>query len=382
MESKISFQVSKNELQKHLTKVSKAVRDKATLPIYTMFLFELSGKELKLNGTDTEIQIESTLPILETSGDLSFCVDKSIIDILKTLPEQPLTIEVSVIKVSDTLNRVEVDIIHSSGNVSIPGEESISYTKMQDVAGATFEIELMKLKRGLDKVKKFSYGSTDKPGVNVVYFDIQPESLTFAATDGLIVSRFVDSSININDIENFSLRLESASILSSLVDALTDGVVKVAANPNNVSFEIEEFKLTSRLTEAKFVNYKGIFSNKFPIQLKAETKLLNNVVNRILSISSKESCMIRLESGLLLTHLSTKNELLNKSATDSINCECTGEIIIGLHGKRLLEMIGLIDDPVTIISFSDSSKHILVTPENQIEGCTHEMLIMAMLLPN
>lgn len=382
MESKISFQVSKNELQKHLTKVSKAVRDKATLPIYTMFLFEILGEELKLTGTDTEMQIESTLPILDTSGELSFCVDKSIMDILKTLAEQPLTIDASIIKVSDTLNRVEIDIIHSSGNVVIPGDESVSFTKMKDVTGKSFDIEVSKLKRGLDKTQKFSYGATDKPAINTVYFDIGPDSLTFASTDSFIVSRFVDSSIKITDVGSFLLRLESAVILSSLIDAMTEGEIKIIANPNNVSFEISELRFTSRLTEASFVNYKRLFETSNPISMKTETKLLSNVINRILSVSSKDSCLIRLESGLLQTQLSAKNEMLNKSAVDSINSEGMGEIVIGLHGRRLLAMTSVIDTPTTVISFLAPDKPIIVTPEVQIEGCMHQMLMMAMILPN
>lgn len=381
MEEKITFNVSKDDLLRHLIKVSKSVKDKSTLPVYTYFLFEILGNNLQITGTDTNIQIEASMEVSEPSGDMNFCVDKSIIDILKTLPEQPL--EIGVTKTEEMYDKmkivkVNVNIIHSSGNIVLNGFDCEYFTKMKEVKGKGLNIQASNLKRGLNKTKKFAANDVQKPIVTSVFFDIQKDYLAFAATDNKIVSRFIDHSIKESDADSFILDLNSVNILSALLDGLNDEIVTICANENNVLFDISGLKMTSRLIEGKYLNYNRVFKDSLPIELTAGVKYLSNVINRLLNASDNSS-MIRVETGIMQTHLSAKDLQMNKSADESIDCECNGEMIIGMQGKQMLDMLSVIDGNV-ILSFSDPLSPIQLVPEKQEEETSLTLLVMPMKL--
>lgn len=379
MEERITFEVSKDDLLKQLIKVSKAVRDKSSLPIYTYILFEVTGDSLTLSGTDTKIQIESAIQVTSASGSMGFCVDKTIIDILKTLPEQPLTIEVNKDKKDPNFVKVNVSITHSSGNIVLNGDNDVEFSKMKKIKGKTFEIPASSLKRGLSKTKKFACNDNDKPIVTSVYFDIKDSCVAFAATDNKIVSRFIDYSIKGIEADSFILDLNSVGILSSILDSFNSETVKISTSANNVSFDIEGLKLTSRLVEGTYLNYDRVFQDNLPINMKSDSKYLTNVINRLLNASDKISSLIRMETGLMQTHLSARDMMMSKSANESVDCECDGEIIIGIKGTQVIDMLSVIDGNA-IMSFSEPARPIQIKPELQDEDTELTLLVMPMKL--
>ncbi|NDV77874.1 DNA polymerase III subunit beta [Dysgonomonas sp. 511] len=378
MRDNVKFKVSKSELLKQLVRVSRSVRDKASLPIYTYILFEVSESNLRLTGTDTNIQIESALDILGTSKQMSFCADKTIIDILKTLPDQPLEIEATKETLPDAkFIRVDVNIIHSSGNIVLNGEDSEFFTKMKDITGDGFAIKAKNLKNGLDKTRKFALNDIQRPVASSVFFDVSDSSLTFASSNNKIAAKLEDYTVKGVDVESFILDINSANVLSSVLNDFNDEPVKVSANKNNAYFEVSGLKFTSRLVEGQYHNYRRVFQDSLPINLKSDSKYLSNVINRLLKASDKTNETIRLESGLMETHLSSRDIPLNKSAEESIECECNGEITIGLKGGQLIDMLSVIDGNA-VLSFSEPDKPVQLEPETQGEETKLTLLVMPM----
>lgn len=376
----IIFKVSKENILNNLVKVSKALKDKSVLPIYGYILCEVYDNILNMTGTDTRMQIDSSVEILETSGNMSFCVDKSIIDILKTLPDQPLTIEVTKEELPEMKTiKVNVTIIHSSGSVVINGDDSQYFTKMKDVDSDGFDVKAFNLKRGLDKTKKFALNDSMKPVVSSVFFDTQDDSLTFVASDNRVASRFIDYSIKCQNVTPFILDINSANTLSALLTGINDADVTIRICGNNVSFSVNGLKFTSRLVEGKYINYNKVYRENLPIQLRADSKHLFKVINRLINASDRVSSLIRMEAGLMQTQLFTKDIMFGKSADELIECECNGEIVIGMHGKMLQEMLSVIDGGI-VLSFFDSSSPIQLTPADQEHETNLTILVMPLSL--
>ena len=90
----MDFIISSSDLQKAVMAVSKAIPTKSALPILEDFLFELDSKVLRITASDSELTLRTEVEpegITET-GRMTVPA-KHLMDLLKELPDQPLTIK-------------------------------------------------------------------------------------------------------------------------------------------------------------------------------------------------------------------------------------------------------------------------------------------------
>ena len=88
---------SSSTLSARLLALSKVFNSKNTMPILDCFLFEVSNKELTVTASDSENVMTAVIPLDEMDGEGTFAVNnRTIIDAVKELPEQPLTMEVDM----------------------------------------------------------------------------------------------------------------------------------------------------------------------------------------------------------------------------------------------------------------------------------------------
>lgn len=380
MEEKIIFKVSKDDILTHLTKVSKAVRDKATLPIYTYFLFEVKDNNLQITGTDTEIQIESNLHLNESSGNLSFCADKSIVVSLKTLSEQPLTFEVTkrtTIEEKTKVKRVSVsiNIIHASGNININGDDSEYFTKMKNIDGNSFDIPLSNFRRGLEKTRKFASDDQLRPVVCSVYYDIKEDCIVFVGANSNSISRFEDFELKGITSGPINIGNEVIGVLMPILNSAAEATLKITSSQSSIQMRIGDTTVTSRLVEGVYVKYNSVFPTNPTMTMTVEVKPLSVVLNRLLTVSEKQHNTIIMDIDSLTMNLSAKDDFSNKSANESLICTATGQMKIGINASKMLDVLSVIDDSA-VMSFVDPSKAIIITPEKQEENTVLTLLCM------
>ena len=77
-----------------LQQLSRIIPSKSTTPIVCNYLFEIKDGRLFITTANDEGRITASLECM-AEEDLSICVPASILDGLKTLPEQPLDISIN-----------------------------------------------------------------------------------------------------------------------------------------------------------------------------------------------------------------------------------------------------------------------------------------------
>ena len=91
------FTVSSTALSSRLAALSRVINSKNSLPILGDFLFEISGNNLCLTASDSENVMKTSIPLDDSDGEGKFTVNnRTILDAVKELPEQPLTIDVDI----------------------------------------------------------------------------------------------------------------------------------------------------------------------------------------------------------------------------------------------------------------------------------------------
>ena len=73
--------------------VSKAIPAKSALPILEAFLFTLKGNTLEITASDSELTLRTQIEVDSVTEEGQIAVPaKHMMDLLKELPDQPLTI--------------------------------------------------------------------------------------------------------------------------------------------------------------------------------------------------------------------------------------------------------------------------------------------------
>lgn len=379
MQEKTIFKVSKNTLLHSLQNVSKVVSDKSTIPVYTTIMFKVEDKKLFLTGSNQEIQIETSLELVEASNPVKFCMDKAVIGILKTLSEQPLTVEVIKTTGEKKVVTINVNIIHASGNIEIQAMDAVDFTKMVEPDGKTFTIPVENLKRGLDKTRKFAQTDPSYPTASAVYIDVLPDKLVFVATNNKVVSVFKDLSLIGIDANSFIFGIAAVNITAPLLNETTEELAVITSRKGSISINIGDITITSRLVEGNYVNYNSVIPTENPVNFTTESKQLSNTVSRLLAASDNVVGLIRIEADSEKVNLSTKDEYFNKSANENISAICDGAITIGAKGSHLEDMLSVIDGNVTL-SFSVPERPIILTPETNEDQTELTMLAMPLSL--
>ena len=88
--------ISSSELLRGVMAVAKAIPAKSPLPILENFLFDLKGNMLEITASDSELTLKTQVEVENTAEEGRIAVPaKHMMDLLKELPDQPLTISTS-----------------------------------------------------------------------------------------------------------------------------------------------------------------------------------------------------------------------------------------------------------------------------------------------
>ena len=91
------FTISSTALSSRLLSLSRVINSKSSLPILNCFVFDVSNNQLAITASDSEVVVRMSLNLETLEGNGSFAVNnQNILDAVKELPEQPLTVDVNM----------------------------------------------------------------------------------------------------------------------------------------------------------------------------------------------------------------------------------------------------------------------------------------------
>ena len=126
------FTLSSTALSSRLQTLSRVINSKNSFPILDCFLLEISNNTLVITASDSENVLRSSITLAECDGEGSFCVpNRTILDAVKELPEQPLTFDID-------LDAMTVKVIYQNGMYNFTAQSAAEYPLPQAIPdGAT-----------------------------------------------------------------------------------------------------------------------------------------------------------------------------------------------------------------------------------------------------
>ena len=171
----MKFIVSSSELLKNLQILGSILNTNNTLPILDNFLFDIDNNGLTITSSDLETTLSSKISIESTIKVMVALPAKLLIDILKSLPEQPLTF---------SMENYILEINSNNGKYALSymnGDEFPKSIVIEDSSEIIFESKVL---LNIINSTIFASGNDDlRPVMSGVFFQITSSGSFFVATD-------------------------------------------------------------------------------------------------------------------------------------------------------------------------------------------------------
>lgn len=370
------FTLSSTALGNQLSVLSKVLNSKNSLPILDCFLLEVAGNKLSITASDSENTMKTTLPIDASDGDGKFAVSSSrLMDAVKELPEQPLTVEV------DT-QALTVQMLYQNGVYNFMAQNADEYPVCQPLSQGATSLTLpsptlaANISRSL-----FAVGTEElRPVMNGIYFDLTPEALAIVASDGHKLVRNRVYNVKTESPSSFVMPKKPATLLrTALLKDEGDTVIRFDNRTAEITFG--DTTLQSRLIEGRYPNYNAVIPEDNPYIITMDRKALLSVLRRVLPFSSESSHLVRMhiETGLMV--LSSQDLDFASSAKEDIVCDYVGTSMnIGFMGNSLTDILSSLASDDIKLELADPSRPCVILPGEQPENEEVLMLLMPMLL--
>jgi DNA polymerase-3 subunit beta len=372
----MKFTVSSSALLSLLATTGKVISNKSSLPILEYFLMDLKEGELTVTTSDLETTIIGSIKVenVEREGSIA-APAKLMLDSLKEFAEMPLTIEVN-----DTT--WEITITWASGHLSIPGASAVSYPSIQSLGAESkrLSLDVDTLVNGINHTIFATADDELRPVMNGVYFDFQPEKLTFVATDAHKLVRFTAEQSS-DFAASFILPKKPSNLLKNLL-AKEEEPVEITFDAKNASFQLENFKLVCRLIEGNYPNYNAVIPTANPNKVLIDRVEFLNGIKRVAVCSNPTTNLIRMDIANNKVNLTAQDIDFSVSANESISCSYEGQnVTIGFKSTFLVEILSNIETPTVVVELADSTRAGVFKPVYDDKQSSETlMLLMPMMI--
>lgn len=370
------FTLSSTALSSRLQTLAKVINSKNSLAILESFLFQVHDGKVTITASDSENRMTMELPLDESDTDGEFAIpNRTILDAVKELPEQPLTFEVNP-------ETYEVAIEYQNGRYNFSAQNAEEYPQKAPIADDAKTITIS-AKVLCDNIARTIFATDNneiRPVMNGIYFDLLPDCLAFVASDGHKLVRCRYTAIKSEEHASFILPKKPAMLLRTVLDKSEDDVT-IKFSTGSAEFYFPNGTLSSTLIEGAFPNYNSAIPTDNTNELIIDRKALLGAIRRVLPFASMSSQLIRfrLDSGSL--ELTSEDLDFATSAKEDIVCSYSGTPLqIGFRGDFFSEILNSITTDDIKMLLGDPSRAGIILPTEQPENEDILMLIMPLLL--
>ncbi len=368
--------LSSAALANRLIMLQKVQNSKNSLQILDCILFDVNNGILTLTASDKDNEMRTSIQLDESDMDGKFAINsKTIIDAVKELPEQPITIELD----TTTYN---IKIIFQNGDYNFTAQNADDFPQTQpvDEGSAKISISSELLADNITRTLFATANEEIRPVMNGIYFDLTQDRLAIVATDGRKLVRNKILTVTSEEPISFILPKKPATILKNAL-AHDDSEVEISFNSLNAEIRFSLGTLSCRLIEGRYPNYSSVIPANNPCQLNIDRKTLLGSLRRVLPFASESSQLIRLRLSMGQAEISSEDIDFYTSAKETIVCDyASNPMSIGFKGSSLMEILGNLTSEEVTLELADPSRPCIIVPTEQPEGQDILMLIMPMLL--
>ncbi|WP_204140380.1 DNA polymerase III subunit beta [Halomicronema sp. CCY15110] len=292
----MKFVCPQSELNTHLSLVGRVVPARPSKPVLSNVLIKVDEEkqQVTLIGFDETMGIQTSFKAtVEEPGELTLPA-KLLESIIARLPSEDIAIQ-------ETQEDAAVTITSSSGKYEVRGLSAEDYPSLPVIEdGQAAELSIEALLEGLKGALFATSADESKQVLTGVHLMAEPEILEFAATDGhrLAVVRTSDESGDKDDsVAKMDVTVPAKALrdLERMLQTYTSSEpIALKFDRTQVIFELGDQRLTTRLLEGQYPNYRQLIPKQFERQVTIDRKLLMDALERIAVLADQKNNIVKL----------------------------------------------------------------------------------------
>jgi len=335
--------IDRSQLAHALATVTRAIESRNTIPILANVLLAVEDGQLRLTGTDLEVEIMTSLSVLDCQPGSVTVPGKMLADIAKRATGD-ITLELDTasaggrLTVASGRSRYKLDVL--------PAEDFPSFSAGK--FDTTLELDLAALVApcvhciSTDETRYYLAG---------VYLHAVEERLVAVATDG---HRLMRNAGPTGDLDY------GVILPRKLVGLLPKGTVTVELSQNKVRVTSGSTVITSKLIDGTFPDYVRVIPTGNSNVLTVDRQALMKAVERVAAVADDKSRAVKFAVSDVL------RLMLAEKASDEVSIEFEGEPLeIGFNARYVNDMLGALDEPNVRFALGDAGMPAVVKGEGE-----------------
>ena len=361
---------TQSHLSSHLSLVSRAVSSRPSHPILANVLLNAdeATQRVSLSAFDLSLGIQTSFPAQVTTGGILTIPAKLLGDIVSRLPEGELALDDGADNGDE--GGILVTLKYASGKYQMRGLGADEFPELPTIVdGDSAQLSAEAMIEGLRSALFAASGDETKQVLTGVHLSVQDDGLEFAATDGHRLA-VVQTVAHPDDVSGALPKLDvtvPAKALQEVIKMLDRGsssTVAVKFDPGQIVFEWAEQRLTSRLLEAQYPNYRQLIPRQFAHQVTLDRKALLSGLERISVIADQHNNIVKMSimPDSQTVSLSVDAQDVG-SGQETIAAQITGEgMDVAFNVKYLIEGLKVINTTEIQIQLNTPTSPAILSP--------------------
>ncbi len=336
------IRAERDDLADVLTRAGRAVGTRSPLPILQGVLCEVAGGRLTVTGTDNEVTVRTYLEVEVTEEGSTVIPAKLAADAVRKLPSGAVTLSTEDGHVVITGNGPEFKLREMSAE---------DFPKVSDGSGGEeITVDGDALIKALGQVGVAASADDARPTLTGVLFEADEESLRLVATDSYrLAVREVPG------VATEGSRLIPYRALRELGRTVGGGSMQVILGEREASFVTDQGRLTVRIIDASFPNYRQLLPDGHSNRLTVDKAGLIEAVGRA-ALVAEDHIPVRLAMHSGGVELSVIRQEVGE-ASELLEADYSGdEMTIAFNTRYLMDGISAVADEQVVIETSDPLK--------------------------
>ena len=335
---------SKNELQKAINIVSKAVPVRTTMTILECILVDCTGSRILFTANDMDLGIETVVSgVIEERGKVALDA-KIFSEIIRKLPDGEVIISCDEkLVTSITCEMAHFQFMGKDGDefAALPVIEKTECVKVSQ-----FSL------REIIRQTIFSISANDTNKVMTgEYFEIKEGWLRVVSLDGHRVSiRRIELREPCRDVSAI-VPGKTLQEISKILAGGTEDIVSMYFTKNHVMFMFDETVVVSRLIEGKYFRVDHMISGDYETKIRINRRMLLDSIDRstlLVREDDKKPIILNIQDEAV--ELKMQSQIGSMSEQVSIEKEGK-DLMIGFNPKFMMDALKVIDDEKVEIYF-------------------------------
>ena len=369
----MKIQVQQSDPVRGLSAVANVVSSKTTLPILSTILFDAEDDGLTLAATDLDVSVVTRIHGIDagTKGKTAIPAAKFV-----------RTLGPDAVKLSTTADKVKV----GSGKARFE-EATMDPTDFPPLPKLTqetsFEIDGAILGRMIRNTIYAISRDETRPALQGILWELKPDGFTMVATDGHRLTR-TRQSLTLGISSPRKLIASSAGLHQVLRLLDEEETVKVFVGETQLSFEIGETVVHTRLVEGSFPNYEQVIPKGNQKHVICDRQTLADRVRRVKISADRVTNQVRFELDDGTMNL-TASGTEGSRAEDQLAVEYGGEpLVIGFNHNYVEDVLKHLDSENVLIALDRADTAAIFVPAegpiDDVTTCNDLCLLMPLRL--